>query len=573
MKKSILFLFVFVCIFISTAFADDYPSHEITGIVRLSDSYGDVDDILARKITSSAGKFLKQPVSLWTFPEKRGGAALKYFQDAQNDGYTFFIGRESVSLKENLESELDFEELECVYIIGEFTEGVTVFPIEGEMSLQALKHSPQNFKYIPYGFVYGVYVKQGTPENIIAKLADAFKKVCEEPEIKTMLENNNMKISGLTGQAAQNYLEDWRGGSFITLMTGIKIILPKQPKKSSNVAKNPEPTNPAPKNPEPVNDKAPEKVQAIEKGKFPDHDIDLVIQWGAGGATDVLARAATEIAAKSLPVKVNVTNILGNNGAKGLEHVYSKNADGYTLMSGTENPALYDVLSISSHTFNDFECVFLIGDVTSLIAVKPMSRYGSFSDLINDALANPGQITFGTTGKGSLGWMMSAFITGITGAKFNLLEYSSNPEIREAVKNGECDVTVCLEQEGVKDFHEGTLKFLTAIAIDESKEYPGVTPVINEYPDFFSCLPWGSFFGVYAKKGTDPENLKVLIDAYQKAGEDTNFRKLLKDYGVNYLGYYGQEAKKYISRWRNNTIDALINSGAEGVSIPNEPIS
>ena len=559
MKKLLAFLFLFVCTFISTAFADDYPSHEITGIISISNNNN--DDVIARLIANNAVKYLGQPVSLWTFSDKHGNAALKYLQDSPNDGYTFFIGREHVSTNYELKSEPDFENLECIYIIGEATDGVTVIPIEGEMSLQFLKSSPQNFRYVPYGFAYGVYVKEGTPEDVIAKLADAFKKAGAEQEIKNMLENNNIKFSGLTGHDAQNYLEKWRGGSFITLMTGVEVNIPKQAKKS----------NP-PKNSEPASDKTPDennKTPAVEKGKFPEHDIEAVVQWGAGGATDILTRAATEIAAKNLPVNINVTNILGNNGAKGLEHVYSKKADGYTLLMGTENPALYDVLSISNHTYNDFECIFLIGDVASLIAVKPTSKYSTFSELINDALANPGQITFGTTGKGSLGWMMNAFIKGITGAEFNLLEYNSNSEIRTAVKNGECDVTVCLEQEGVKDFHDGTLKFLTAIAIDDSKEYPGVTAVIQEYPDFFSCLPWGSFFGIYAKKGTYPEALKILIDAYKKAGEDENFRNLLKNYSLNYLGYSGQEAAKYISRWRNNTVDALINSGAEGVSFSN----
>ena len=552
-------------LFSSCAFAEEYPSREITGIVKIDDN--GTDDPIARKLANNAGKYLGQPVSLWTFTENSGTAALKYLQSAQPDGYTFYIGKERADLTENSAASVNhpnYDNFTCVYLIGESTAGITVMPIQGKMSMQTLRHAPKSFKYVPYGFIYGVYVKRGTPENVILKLADSFKKAGEDPEIKNMLDANDIRFSGLTDSAAQNYLNDWRGGTFDKLVASVprkKAVKKSEPEKKSEPVKESEPAQKS----------QPAKKLTTSSG-FPAHDIDAVVQWGTGGATDVLTRAATEIAQNNLPVKINVRNVMGNNGSVGLEEVYSKNADGYTLLMGTENPALYDVLGMSQHTYEDFECVYLIGDIRSLVAVSPSSKYHTFSDLINEAKAHPGSITCGTTGRGSLGWMMNALIKGTTGADFATAEYSNNAEIREAVKNGECDISITLEQEGVKDFHDGSLRFLTIMAIEESEEYPGVEPVVNQYPDFFACLPWGSFFGIYAKGDTDPEVLDILSEAYKKAGDDQNFRKLLKHYGLNYLGYTGDEANNYVSSWRNRTIDALISSGAEDITMPEEKV-
>lgn len=63
---------------------------------------------------------------------------------------------------------------------------------------------------------------------------------------------------------------------------------------------------------------------------------------------------------------------------------------------GAENPTLYDVLDISTLTYSDFDCVYLIGDEVVGIIVNKDSKYNSFSELIEDALANPGQVKLST---------------------------------------------------------------------------------------------------------------------------------------------------------------------------------
>ena len=295
---------------------------------------------------------------------------------------------------------------------------------------------------------------------------------------------------------------------------------------------------------------------------FPEHDIEGVIQWAQGGVTDILTRALCEAAQKYLGKNIIMQNITGNTGANGLEYVYKKAADGYTLLLGAENPALYKALRISNQTYDDFECVYLIGDVTAGVVVRPDSKYSSFSDIIADSKSNPGKIKYAMTGRGGLQWVMAAFVNDVTGATFQQVEYSDNNAAKNAVLNGECDFSICLLQQCIDDYQKGTLKILCVFSAVEATSLQGVPTVVDEYPGFLKYFPWGAFYGVFVRKGTPQPIIDKLSDAFSKASLDENFKKVLTGNEVNFLGYTGRDAVRYIHNWNGNTIDALITSGA-----------
>ena len=83
-------------------------------------------------------------------------------------------------------------------------------------------------------------------------------------------------------------------------------------------------------------------------------------------------------------------------------------------------------------------------------------------------------------------------------------------------------------------------------------------PLITaEYPGFAKYLPWGPFYGIFVKEGTDASVTETLSSAFHAGYQD-----LLANFNINFLGYTGSEASDYIAAWRENTINALRNSGA-----------
>lgn len=295
---------------------------------------------------------------------------------------------------------------------------------------------------------------------------------------------------------------------------------------------------------------------------FPSQNINGIVQWGAGGGTDSLMRPLAALAEQQLGVSIIIQNMTGATGSIATQYVHDAAADGYTLLMGAENPPLYEVLDISDLTYADFDCVFLIGDETVGIIVDKSSPYTSFGQIIADALAAPGTIRLSTTGTGGLPWEVGAFITDITGATFKQIPYDSDASAKTAVMSGECDFTVCKVQSGLEDYRAGEINFITMLALEPVSSMPEVPLVIDEYPDFRTYLPWGPFYGIFVKKGTDAALTQILSAAFATGAADAEYQNVLQNFNINYLGYTRAAAEEYIGNWQTNTINALQASGA-----------
>lgn len=297
-------------------------------------------------------------------------------------------------------------------------------------------------------------------------------------------------------------------------------------------------------------------------GKYPAKNISGIVQWGAGGGTDSLMRPLAALAQKELGRSIVVQNKPGGTGSIAAQFVHDAAADGYTLLMGAENPTLYRALDISELTYDDFECVLIIGDETVGVVVARESKYASFAQLVRDAVARPGTVKLSTTGKGGLPWEVGAFITSLTGATFLQVPYDSDAAALTAVRGGECDFTICKVQSGIASYRAGDIKYLAMLALEAVPLMPEVPLVTAEYPDFRKFLPWGPFYGVFVKKGTDPAIVRRLADAFTKAFNDPTYQTLLRNLNVNPLGLTGDRAAEYVKGWRKNTLSALFVSGA-----------
>ena len=88
--------------------------------------------------------------------------------------------------------------------------------------------------------------------------------------------------------------------------------------------------------------------------EFPDKDLQGIIMWGAGGATDTVSRAIQPHAEEALGRDIVMTNRSGGSGAISTKFTHAKPADGYTLLFGAENPQLHKVLGLSEIDYDDF---------------------------------------------------------------------------------------------------------------------------------------------------------------------------------------------------------------------------
>ncbi len=289
---------------------------------------------------------------------------------------------------------------------------------------------------------------------------------------------------------------------------------------------------------------------------YPPGEINGIIQWDAGGGTDSLMRPLSVLAQDILGTNIILTNKSGETGSIATRYVYDQEADGSYLLMGAENPALYDKLGISDLTYDNFQCVFLIGDETTGVVVGKDSPYASLTEIVEAAKSGE-EVKLATTDTGGLPWEVAAMITGITGAEFTQVPYSSDASAKEAVLSGECDFTISKIQMGYQEYKSGEYKWLCMLSaepVDLMKDVPLIT---EEYPEFADYLPWGPFYGIFVKEGTDAQVVRILADAFSEAFKSSSYKTMLGYFYINPLGYTGEEAQEYISTWRTNMIDIL----------------
>lgn len=173
--------------------------------------------------------------------------------------------------------------------------------------------------------------------------------------------------------------------------------------------------------------------------EYPERPINMVIPYGAGGATDISARTIAEPLGDAVGKPLIMANITGAGGATGSVAVQNANADGYTMLfarvgSHSVNPAMKATLP---YTLDDFRFVTVYEINPVACAVTPASGITTMDELI--AKVADGGVTYSSSGVGSLPHLASAMVLKEFGVKNPLTDATHIPQ-----KGGGAAVTAVL---------------------------------------------------------------------------------------------------------------------------------
>ena len=283
---------------------------------------------------------------------------------------------------------------------------------------------------------------------------------------------------------------------------------------------------------------------------FPERELTGVIMWGAGGATDVVARALAPAAEANLGRKIVLQNKPGGVGAISTNFVSQQASDGYTVLFGAENPQLHPVLAISETDYSKFYPVNIIARGSVLLVAAPAKPWKSFKDLLAEVQANPGKVKQGSTGSGGLPFTVSAMISTVTKLPVTSVPFDGEGPGVTAVLGGHVDFMWVGAGAATEHIKAGRLK---ALAVFSNEPYEGVPPITADLPAVAKYLPWGPFYGVFVKKDV-PEAAKARLTAAFKAGaNDPKFRELMTSRGNVMMNISGAEAEAFLKKWQSAT--------------------
>lgn len=300
--------------------------------------------------------------------------------------------------------------------------------------------------------------------------------------------------------------------------------------------------------------------------EYPEREVLGVVMWGAGGATDTVARAVNPAAEEALGKPIVVLNKSGGAGAISTAFVNAAPADGYTFLYGAENPQLHGVMGVSDIDYSDMYPINILGRGVAVIAVPAESKYQTLSELLDDIKANPGEIKMGSTGPGGLPSTIGALVSNATDFDVTAIPFGGEGPGLTAMLGGEVDFMPSGISAAAEQIKAGKMRALAVVNPEPVDTLPDVPAITDTLPDMAKFLPWGPFYGVFVRKDV-PDDVKAkLTEAFATAATDKTFLELMANRGNVVMNMGGQEAVDFLAKWQQVTVWALQDTGAAKVN-------
>lgn len=295
---------------------------------------------------------------------------------------------------------------------------------------------------------------------------------------------------------------------------------------------------------------------------FPTRDIQGVIQWGAGGATDTVSRAVQPHVEEVLGRRIIMTNRTGATGVIGMRYVQAQPADGYTLLFGAENPQLYKVLGLADADYGDFYTVNLLSRGVVVMTVRDDAPWNDFSELLAAVQAEPGRFRMGGTGTGGLTHVVEAMITSVTDFDVTTVPYDGEGPGLTAMLGGAVDFMPAGLSAASELIRSGRARALAVVNTEAVPQLPDVTPITEFLPEMETFLPWGPFYGVFVSKDAPEAARNALVEAFATGAATEEFTTMMEGRGNVMMSISGDEAAEFLDRWQSVTSWLLYDTGA-----------
>lgn len=247
----------------------------------------------------------------------------------------------------------------------------------------------------------------------------------------------------------------------------------------------------------------------IAQAKYPDdRPITFVVPFGAGSATDQLARAIGKGVTEESGQTVVIENKPGASAMIGATDVARAAPDGYRVLittntSQSANPHLYKKLNYDP--VKDFQAVTLLGTGGQIMVVNPSSPVKTVQEFIAMAKKQPGKLTFGSGSSSSR--VAGELFQQMAGIELLHVPYKSNPLVITDLLGGQIDMMMADMATGLPQVKSNKLRALGVTTVARSPLAPDV-PTIAEAG--VKGYQMGYWFGAYVPAGTPKEVVSTL---------------------------------------------------------------
>jgi tripartite-type tricarboxylate transporter receptor subunit TctC len=304
------------------------------------------------------------------------------------------------------------------------------------------------------------------------------------------------------------------------------------------------------------------QARADAAGDYPNRLIKIVIPFPPGGPTDVMSRAIAQELRDAWRQPVIVDNRPGGNSFIATEAVAKAPPDGYTLLVaffGTlaVNPSLYDKLPYDP--VKDFTPITTIATLPLMLVVNPDSPIRTVKDVIDQAKANPGKLTYASGGAGQGAHLAGALFDLMAGTSMVHVPYKGNAPAVLDVMGGHVDMIFDGMTTSLPQVQAGKLRAVAVSTLKRAASMPDLPTVAESGLAGFDV---GSWFGALAPAGTPAPIVAKLNAELVRILKSPEILKLMAASGLDPLPSTPAEFAAYMAaeteKWTKVVKEARI---------------
>lgn len=257
---------------------------------------------------------------------------------------------------------------------------------------------------------------------------------------------------------------------------------------------------------------------------YPKAPVNVIVPYGAGGGTDLVARALVDNVKDQFPKGIAVENRTGGGGAVGMSYGQNAKADGHIItMITVELVTLPHTGTGGDIYYDKFTPLLMVNSAYSAITVKADSPYNSLEDLIADAKIKNLQI--GNSGVGAIWHLAAAGLGQAAGVEFVHVPFEGAAPAITSLLGGHIDAVSVSYAEVSAQVDAGELKVLAVLAPERIAEISDI-PTAKELGYDVAVGTWR---GLGVPKNTPAEVVNWLEEVFTAGVEKDSFKTFMKD--------------------------------------------
>jgi tripartite-type tricarboxylate transporter receptor subunit TctC len=277
---------------------------------------------------------------------------------------------------------------------------------------------------------------------------------------------------------------------------------------------------------------------------YPAKPVKLIVPFPPGGSTDLVARQITPTLGEFLGQQIVIEYKGGAAGSIGTAEVARAAADGYTLLIVWDTHAVnHHLYNVQYDFFKSFDPITQLVQAPGILVAHPSLPASNFKEFVAYLKANPGKLSYGSSGNGSsLHIGMELFLLK-TGTKMTHVPYKGSAPMVTDLISGQVDASMDAATSSWPHVQTGKLRPLGVSTKERAFFAPDLPPIAQFVPGF-DVKPW---HGIMAPAKTPQPIVEKLSAEIQAFIKDPVTQQKLKDRGVVPVGSTAQEFAKVMN--------------------------